>query len=151
MGTTPPLAPLAVLVALAACHDQRPAAPATSPKRAVATEPRPVDAEHVRELVGRLDLERYKATLKGLTQFGDRQQGTDRNRRALDWIEAQLRSYGCTNTERLAYDYRPPAQPPAKRAPSPTAAGGGRARGVVTKTGVNDDPNRQRDAKIREL
>src|SRR5579864_4515369 len=40
-------------------------------------------------LVGRLDLERYKATIKGLTQFGDRKEGTDRNRQAIDWIEAQ--------------------------------------------------------------
>jgi len=45
-------------------------------------------------LVDRLDLERYKATIKGLTQFGDRKQGTDRNRQAIDWIEAQLKSYG---------------------------------------------------------
>src|SRR5216110_373665 len=41
----------------------------------------------VRVLVGRLDLERYKATIKGLTEFGDRRQGTDRNRAAVDWIE----------------------------------------------------------------
>ena len=41
-------------------------------------------------LVGRLDLERYKATIKGLTEFGDRLHGTDRNRAANDWIEAQL-------------------------------------------------------------
>src|SRR6266436_3559002 len=56
-------------------------------------------------LVDRLDLERYKATIKGLTKFGDRRQGTDRNRQAIDWIEAQLKSYGCTNIERLRYDY----------------------------------------------
>src|SRR5690242_16627231 len=55
----------------------------------------------VRALVSRLDLERYKATVKGLTQFGDRRQGTDRNRAAVDWIEAQLKSYGCTNTDRI--------------------------------------------------
>ena len=42
----------------------------------------------VKTLVERLDLERYKATIKGLTQFGDRRQGTDRNRAAIDWIEA---------------------------------------------------------------
>src|SRR5215831_3582065 len=60
-------------------------------------------------MVGRLSLERYKATIKGLTQFGDRRQGTDRNRAAIDWIEAQLKSYGCTNTERIHYDYEPPA------------------------------------------
>ena len=57
--------------------------------------------ETVKALVGRLDLEKYKATIKGLTQFGDRRQGTDRNRAAVDWIEAQLKSYGCT-TERAA-------------------------------------------------
>jgi hypothetical protein len=59
----------------------------------------------VRTLVSRLDLERYKTTIKGLTQFGDRRQGTDRNRAAVDWIEAQLKSYGCTNTERIKYEY----------------------------------------------
>ena len=75
----------------------------------------------IRVMVGRLDLEKYKATIKGLTQFGDRRQGTDRNRAAVDWIEAQLKSYGCTNTERIKYDYQP--APPAGR-----AGGGGRAR-----------------------
>ena len=59
----------------------------------------------VRLMVARLDLDRYKATIKGLTQFGDRRQGTDRNRAAVDWIEAQLKSYGCTNTERIKYEY----------------------------------------------
>src|ERR1700675_2688975 len=58
-------------------------------------------------MVGRLDLERYKATIKALTQFGDRRQGTDRNRAAIDWIEAQLKSYGCSNIERLKYTYNP--------------------------------------------
>src|SRR6202046_2464894 len=60
-------------------------------------------------MVGRLNLERYKATVKGLTQFGDRRQGTDRNKAAIDWIEAQLKSYGCANTERVHFDYHPPA------------------------------------------
>src|SRR5919109_388816 len=55
-------------------------------------------------LVARLDLEKYKATIKGLTEFGDRRQGTDRNRAAVDWIEAQLKSYGCP-TERITYQY----------------------------------------------
>jgi hypothetical protein len=59
----------------------------------------------VRTIVSRLDLERYKATLRGLQQFGDRRQGTSRNRAAVDWIEAQLKSYGCTNTERLTYQF----------------------------------------------
>ena len=75
------------------------------------------DDDPIKTLVGRLDLDRYKATIKGLTQFGDRRQGTDRNRAAIDWIEAQLKSYGCTNTERIHYDYQPPA-PGAARAPS---------------------------------
>jgi hypothetical protein len=61
--------------------------------------------DSIRVLVGRLELERYKATIKSLTTFGDRRQGTDRNRAAVDWIEAQLKSYGCTNTERIGYEY----------------------------------------------
>src|SRR5438445_12249385 len=65
----------------------------------------PTDA--VRALVGQLDFERYKATIKGLTQFGDRRQGTDRNRAAVDWIESQLKSYGCADTGRLKYEYQP--------------------------------------------
>ena len=82
-----------------AAQQQAPAAPADA-----APDP-------VKMLVDRLDLERYKATIKGLTQFGDRRQGTDRNRAAVDWIEAQLKSYGCTNTERIKYDYQPAAGP----------------------------------------
>jgi hypothetical protein len=74
----------------------------------------------VRTLVGRLDLESYKATIKGLTQFGDRRQGTDRNRAAIDWIEAQLRSYGCA-TERLHYTYEP--APRANRAAAASQTG----------------------------
>jgi len=35
------------------------------------------ETDVVRVLVERLDLELYKATIKGLTQFGDRRQGTD--------------------------------------------------------------------------
>ncbi len=109
-----------------------------------------VSNDPIKTLVDRLDLEKYKATIKGLTQFGDRREGTERNRRAIDWIEAQLRSYGCTNTERLKYDYRP--APAAPRAQSPaTAAGGGRPRGIRIPTGVNRDPLKQPDLKLREL
>jgi hypothetical protein len=86
----------------ARAQSQPAAAPAPAPQAADDNDP-------VRMLVGRLDLEKYKATIKGLTQFGDRRQGTDRNRAAIDWIEAQLKSYGCTNTERVKYDYQPPA------------------------------------------
>jgi hypothetical protein len=59
----------------------------------------------IRTMVGRLSLDHYKETLRGLAQFGDRRQGTARNRAAVDWIEAQLKSYGCTNTERIVYQY----------------------------------------------
>ena len=51
-------------------------------------------------VVGRLDLDRYKAHIKGLAQFGDRMQGTPRNRDAIDWLEKQLRSFGYSNVER---------------------------------------------------
>src|SRR5258706_6750149 len=54
----------------------------------------------VRAVAGRLELERYKAHVKGLSQFGDRMQGTQRNRDAIDWIEKQLRSFGYSNVGR---------------------------------------------------
>lgn len=111
----------------------------------------------VRTLVGRLDLERYKATIKGLTQFGDRRQGTERNRKAVDWIEAQLKSYGCA-TERIKYTFAPPPPnqtakpaPPAAPNPNARAVGGGRPRGMRTRTGVNTDPLRQPDERLRAL
>ena len=115
-------------------------------------------ADPVREMVGRLDLERYKATIKGLTQFGDRRQGTARNRAAVDWIEAQLRSFGCTPTERITYEFQPPAAPPRPADAGPTgprplstqAQGGGRLRGTRARTGVNNDSLRQPDAALRE-
>jgi hypothetical protein len=110
----------------------------------------------IKTMVGRLDLEKYKATIKGLTQFGDRRQGTDRNRAAVDWIEAQLKRYGCTPTERIKYDY----QPPAPRAGGggraggrggDAAQGGGRMRGIRARTGVNTDSLKQTDLKVRAL
>ena len=45
-----------------------------------------VPADPVASLVAQLDLEKYKATIKALTRFGDRRQGTDRNRAAVDWM-----------------------------------------------------------------
>ena len=57
----------------------------------------------VQVVVDRLDFQRYKAAIRGLTQFGDRRQGTPRNSAALDWLEAQLLSYGYTNVERHTY------------------------------------------------
>jgi len=113
----------------------------------------------VRVLVGRLDLEKYKATIKSLTEFGDRRQGTDRNRAAVDWIERQLKSFGC-NTARIKYEYNAP-EPQFRlksRAPIPVASGeirpgsgGARIRGIAVPTGVNDIPEAQPDAKLREL
>jgi hypothetical protein len=92
----------------------------------------PDSADPVREMVARLELEKYKATIKGLTQFGDRRQGTKRNRDAVDWIEAQLKSYGCTNTERIRYEYtqNPPRGGGAGRAGRGTGADSGRAAGA---------------------
>src|SRR5213076_1383566 len=109
----------------------------------------------IAQLVARLDLERYKATIKGLTRFGDRRQGTDRNRAAVDWIEAQLRSYGCSNVARLKYQYQPrppmPLTEGIRLRDTIHAAGGGRYRGVRARTGVNTDSTQQPDARLRAL
>jgi hypothetical protein len=107
-------------------------------------------------MVGRLALERYKATIKGLTAFGDRREGTDRNRAAVDWIAQQLTSYGCADVQRLTYNFQPRPRSsstprPADPAAIPRAVGGGRPRGVRTPTGVNTDPNRQPDERLRAL
>src|SRR5438093_10858567 len=59
-----------------------------------------ISSAAIRGLVGRLNLESYKARIRGLTQFGDRMQGTQRNRDAINWLEAQLKSYGYTNVQR---------------------------------------------------
>ena len=124
-------------------------------------------------LVGRLDLERYKAVIKGLTQFGDRRQGTQRNRDAVDWIEAQLEAAGCP-TERHHYIYDPPPRPADDRArtrraaeaplnpPGPTPTGGRIGRngsgpggssifGYRRQTGVVRDPLAQPDEALRAL
>jgi hypothetical protein len=126
----------------------------------------------IQTMVARLDLEKYKATIKGLTQFGDRRQGTSRNRKAVDWIEAQLKSYGCTNTERIIYTYTTPPRRDTTgrggrgaggdttgrggrgaggRGRGDWASGGARYRGVVTRTGVNTDSLQQKDPKLRAL
>lgn len=118
------------------------------------------EQDPVRILVQRLDLGRYKATIKGLTRFGDRRQGTQRNRDAIDWIEAQLKSYGCTNTERLTYQF---GEEPAHRVLTTSSlhqadggkpefgVGGARQRGVIKPAGVNYDPLKQPDARLRAL
>ena len=70
--------PLAAFLLLAGCQAAHtPAPPVVAPVA-------PHDEAVVRRLVGQLELGRYKATIKSLTQFGDRRQGTDRNRAAID-------------------------------------------------------------------
>lgn len=151
MRLSPVLLASCALVALAApVHAQSPQAPAAASSADSAADP-------IQGLVARLSLDRYKSTIKELTRFGDRRQGTLRNRQALDWIEAQLKSYGCA-TERLTYEYAPPA-PAAPRpagAPAPVrdprvAAGGGRPRGIRAQTGVNNDSLKQPDPALRKL
>jgi hypothetical protein len=125
---------------------------AASPVQAAAADP-------AARLVSRLDLGRYKETIRNLARFGDRRQGTERNRKAIAWIEAQLKSYGCA-TERIRYDYVPPA-PRAPGAPRPAAAGGGRGGpagqggstlfGTRVATHVNEDPMAQPDERLRAL
>ncbi len=108
-------------------------------------------------LVSGLNLENYKATIKDLTKFGDRRQGTDRNRAALEWIETRLKSSGCSNTERIRYDYQPAAGRGGSGgrgnagASAFTGPGGARRRGVVQPESVNHDPLKQTDIKLREL
>src|SRR5689334_22108785 len=121
----------------------------------------------VQTLVDRLDLEKYKNTIKGLAQFGDRRQGTKRNRDAVTWIETQLKQYGCQNVERVTYQYNPPP-------PNPNAGRGrGGGRGAITspngrgragngpggsriwsdmrERGVNNDSLAQPDPAIRAI
>jgi hypothetical protein len=165
------LLPVCLAIGLTvACNRPPPEAEPSSQDQA--SEPRPSQPQppqpdpQLEALVGRLDLERYKATVKGLTQFGDRRQGTERNRKAVDWIEVQLQSYGCT-TERLAYEYRAP-QPDGRgrgrgRGQGPqdpviasgemrTGPGGSRLRGITRPAGSpNADPDAQPDQTLREL
>jgi Peptidase family M28 len=140
------LRPFVVLAALAAI-----AAPAVAPAQGDST----TAPDPIAQLVARLDLERYKATIKGLTNFGDRRQGTDRNRAAVNWIEAQLRSYGCGTVARLRYEYQPRAPMPpmegTRLRDTTRASGGGRYRGVRARTGVNTDSLKQPDARLRAL
>jgi hypothetical protein len=144
---------LAAVLALALPAAQAQTAPA-APSAAVGATPDPVAG-----LVGQLDLGRYKETIRSLARFGDRRQGTERNRKAIDWIEAQLKSYGCT-TERIRYEFTPPApRPPG--APRPAGTGGGRGGpsgqggstlfGTRSPTSVNENPLAQPDERLRAL
>jgi hypothetical protein len=128
------------------------------------------DDDPIRTLVSRLQLEQYKATVKGLTQFGDRRQGTKRNRDAVDWIEAQLQAVGCTTTERITYTFDPQPRTGGGRArtrpplnptePTPTGGrvgrngngpGGSSIFGYRRRTGVVRDPMAQPDTILRAL
>jgi hypothetical protein len=60
----------------------------------------------IESVVSRLDFDSYKDLLLGLTQFGDREQGTERNAQAIDWIEEQLQGWGY-ETGRVQYMYQP--------------------------------------------
>jgi hypothetical protein len=137
----PSLLVLAAALALPATAQTAPA-PAAAP------------ADPVAQLVSQLDLGRYKETIRGLARFGDRKQGTERNRKAIDWIEAQLKSYGCA-TERLRYDYV--AAPRQRVAPTgggrggPSGQGGSTLFGTRAPTGVNDNPMAQPDERLRAL
>ena len=153
----------ALLCALLACQSASAQAPSNQPAE--------TPGDPIVALVKQLDLEKYKATIKGLTRFGDRRQGTERNRKALDWIEAQLKSYGCANTERIKYDFTQPA-PRVPGSPAPTPVPGASPRAAVprsgglggspgqggstlfgnrARTGVNTDPMLQPDERIRAL
>jgi hypothetical protein len=144
---------LAAVLALALPAAQAQTAPAT-PSAAASATPDPVAG-----LVGQLDLGRYKETIRSLARFGDRRQGTERNRKAIDWIEAQLKSYGCA-TERIRYEFTPPA-PRAPGTPRPAGTGGGRGGpsgqggstlfGTRAPTGVNENPLAQPDERLRAL
>ena len=126
-------------------------------------------SDPIRELVGRLELESYKIVIQGLAQFGDRRQGTERNRRAVDWIEEQLQAVGCSNTERLHYVFDPEPRPPRQRGAQPnvpidltsptggnvgrngSGPGGSSIYGYRALTGVNRDLMAQPNERIREL
>jgi hypothetical protein len=134
------LVPWAALLLASSCQKRTPAPPP----------PVVSSDEAIRTLVGKLELESYKATIKGLTKFGDRRQGTDRNRRAIAFIEAELKARGCTETARLKYEFQPAPRTPVD-AGAGLSVGGGRPRGIAVRTGVNEDAGLQPDVALRTL
>jgi Peptidase family M28 len=138
---------------------------ALAPGQALRGQQGPAPDPGTRTLVSRLDLARYKATIEALSGFGDRRQGTRRNRDAVDWIEAQLRSYGCADVERLTYQYTTPtprgtaaparaARPAAAERPEPfkgSGPGGSTIFGHGRRPTVNRDLMAQPDPRIRAL
>jgi hypothetical protein len=141
-----------VMIVIGAAASDRAVVAAQDPATTPAAAPADASSDPVKRIVDRLNLEKYKATIKGLTQFGDRQQGTDRNRAAVDWIESQLKSFGCTNTERIRYEYQPPATPRRRPARGPREGEGGSVMfGNRVPTSVNRDAAKQPDPQLREL
>jgi hypothetical protein len=112
-------------------------------------------ADDVQALVDRLDLDRYKSTIGSLSEFGDRRQGTRRNRDAVDWIEAQLRSYGCSDVERVTYEYVASSRDRQAQPPPETFKGSGPGGSTIFGRGrrptVNRDLTEQPDERIRAL
>ena len=136
----------------------------------LAQQPDGGDSDTLSTLVTRLNLDQYKTTLEGLTKFGDRRQGTQRNRDAIDWIEAKLQAVGCANTERLdyVYDQRPNRGERRRRVSvelnptdvTPTGGrigrngsgpGGSSIFGYRGRTGANNSAMAQTDERLREL
>ena len=125
--------------------------------------------DDIQLLVSRLNLDSYKKSIKGLTQFGDRRQGTQRNAKAIDWIEQQLRDVGCENIERLTYHFEDKPRPTralsaqAEKSDDLTTAtggpvgrngvgpGGASVYGYRVDTSVNRDLDAQPDERIRKL
>jgi len=120
--------------------------------------------DDMQTLVSRLDIERYKSTIQDLGQFGDRRQGTQRNRDAVDWIEAQLLAYGCSDVERITYHYEQrggggggggggtTAPPPVGIEPfKGSGPGGSTIFGRGRRPVVNRDLSAQPDERIRAL
>ena len=163
-GTRAVLTGAAVALALGIASDPDPLVAGQRPAGDVEA------GDPIAELVGRLDLEGYKEVVRGLAAFGDRRQGTERNRNAVDWIEARLEAAGCP-TERMHYTYQPPPRPAGERPrvargplnptePTPTGGrigrngsgpGGSSIFGYRRRTGVVRDPRMQPDATLRAL
>jgi hypothetical protein len=85
---------------------RQPGVPRPIPRGVLGGVPMTAADSTIKQITSRLDFDSYKALIKGLAGFGDREQGTERNAKAVDWIEAQLRSWGYT-TGRIKYDYVP--------------------------------------------
>src|SRR5262245_40438615 len=125
--------------------------------RAVSGQQAPAIDDGIRTLVSRLDLQQYKSTIESLSRFGDRRQGTRRNRDAMEWIETQLKSYGCADVERLTYTYVTARDANRDTVAAATDGFKGSGPGGATVFGrgrrptVNRDLQKQPDARIRDL